>query len=133
MGEVEAFIAGIENQARRADALALTQIMRAQSGYEAHLRGNIIGFGVYHYKYESGHEGEAAVVGFSPRKTSHSIYIMPGFAKYQAELALLGQHKLGKSCLYVNKLADIDTAILGQIIKSSVKIMQDRYDCRPLP
>lgn len=128
MKNVEAFIASIENKNKQADALELLAIMRQESGYEPHLTGKIIGFGTYHYKYDSGLEGDSSLTAFSPRKQNLVIYIMPGFSKYQDLLKLLGKHKLGKSCLYINKLKDIDMKILRKIVNSSVKEMQKKYN-----
>ena len=101
------------------------------SGYLPSLQGSIIGFGRYHYQYDSGREGDCSVIGFSPRKQNIAIYIMPGFTHYQHLLARLGKHKLGKSCLYINKLADIDLAVLKEIAQLSVQEMQSKYHCQP--
>ena len=130
--DVKKFIAKIENEAQRADALALLQLMETASGYSAYLSGNIISFGEYHYQYDSGREGDACVIGFSPRKSNISIYIMPGFDDYEKELAVLGKHKTSVSCLYINKLADVDTKVLVKIIKHSVKVMQKRYKTKDI-
>ncbi len=104
--------------------------MEEESGYKAVLHGKIVGFGIYHYKYDSGREGDAIVVGFSPRSQNITIYIMPGFSDYEKELKQLGKHKTSKSCLYVNKLADIDEKVLRTVIKHSVQVMKKRYECR---
>lgn len=84
-----------------------------------------MGFGSYHYKYESGREGDMPLVGFSPRKQSMTIYIVPGFDDYGEMLAELGKHKTGKACLYVNKLADVDEAVLRSLIKRSYEHMKE--------
>ena len=89
---------------------------------------SIIGFGSYHYKYDSGREGDAFLTGFSPRAQNMTVYIMPGFSKYEATLKKLGKHKLGKSCLYIKKLEDVDLDILTDIIKDSVEVMNARYN-----
>ena len=125
--EVKQYIDSIDNEAKKQDALALLELMQKASGYQPYLSGSIIGFGEYHYKYDSGREGDACVTGFSPRKSNISIYIMPGFDDYEKELALLGKHKTSVSCLYINKLADVDAKVLLKIIKHSVKVMQKRY------
>ena len=125
--EVKQYIDSIDNEAKKQDALALLELMQKVSGYQPYLSGSIIGFGEYHYKYDSGREGDACVTGFSPRKSNISIYIMPGFDDYEKELALLGKHKTSVSCLYINKLADVDAKVLLKIIKHSVKVMQKRY------
>lgn len=119
------FIGNVENNARREDGFALLEMMQEITGEEAVLWGSsIIGFGSYHYKYASGREGDWLCVGFSPRKQSMSIYIMPGFEHYEDLLEQLGKHKLGKSCLYVNKLADVDQDVLKRLIKYSYEHMK---------
>ncbi|MFK7804507.1 MAG: DUF1801 domain-containing protein, partial [Anaerolineae bacterium] len=128
--EVEEFVAAIEKERKREDTKALIKLMEEESGFKAYMTGNIIGFGTYHYKYESGREGDAIVVGFSPRKANLTVYIMPGFANYQGLLADLGKHKLGKVCIYINKLADVDTDVLRKIVKQSVAEMAGRYEVK---
>lgn len=114
------FLQSVENKTRREDGFALLAMMEEITGEEAVLWGtSIIGFGSYHYKYESGREGDMPCVGFSPRKKSMTLYIMPGFDDYEEMLAELGKHKIGKSCLYVNKLADVDSDVLRGMIKHS--------------
>lgn len=120
----------IERETKREDCFSLVKIMEEESGYEAKLHGKIIGFGSYHYVYESGREGDSHVVAFAPRAQDITIYIMPGFADYQKELVVLGKHKVTKSCLYIKKLADIDEVTLRKIIKHSVKKMQEKYACK---
>ena len=88
---------------------------------------SIVGFGKYQYKYASGHGGEFFLTGYSPRKSNLSIYIMPGFSEYESQLKDLGKHKLGKSCLYVKSLDDVDFDLLTWIVKDSVRVMKDRY------
>jgi hypothetical protein len=107
----------------------LVSLLADVSGYRPNLQGSIIGFGKYHYKYESGREGDSMVIAFSPRKQNIAIYIMPGFSNYQSQLKKLGKHKVGKSCLYINKLADIDLEVLKEIASLSVKDMQNKYSC----
>lgn len=125
--QLKTFLNAIENETRRADAMTLLTLMEEESGYTATLRGKIIGFGLYHYQYASGREGSAIVTGFSPQKNAISIYIMPGFADYQDELAELGKHRSAKCCLYVNKLADVDTLILRKIVRRSVADISKKY------
>ena len=129
MSEVENFIANIENDAKRDDALVLLTLLTKASSYAPCLHGTIIGFGQYHYKYESGREGDASVIAFSPRKQNLVLYIMPGFSNYAALLDKLGKYKLGKSCLYINKLADIDLEVLTEIATLSVQEMKNKYPC----
>lgn len=128
--DIKDFIAKIENETKRKDSVTLLKIMEEESGFKAWLYGNIIGFGQYHYKYDSGREGDAIVTGFAPRKQNLTIYIMPGFPDYKKELDKLGKHKASKCCLYINKLADVDEKILRKIIKRSVSDMTKKYDCK---
>lgn len=120
---VEDFIASVEPPAKREDAKALDALFRKVTGEEPKMWGpTIIGYGGYHYKYESGRDGDAMRSGFSPRKAKHSLYFMGRYVdeatgeKVDALLAKLGKHKTGASCVYVNKLADIDLAVLEEII-----------------
>ena len=88
---------------------------------------SIVGFGSYHYKYESGREGDMCITGFSPRKQNLTIYILPGFKRYSELMKKLGKHKTGSSCLYINKLEDVDLKVLKQLITESVKYMKKKY------
>lgn len=125
---VAAFIAAVETDARRADAKALDKMFREITGEKPALWGpTIIGYGKYHYKYESGREGEMCRTGFSPRKSNLVVYIMPGFAAYAPILKKLGKHKTGKSCLYLNKLADVDETVLRDLIAKSWAWMNKKY------
>ncbi|MDQ5951858.1 MAG: hypothetical protein QG639_1139 [Patescibacteria group bacterium] len=122
------FLDAVEPQQRREDAFELLEIMKDISGEEPELWGpSIIGFGKYHYKYASGHEGDMCRVGFSPRKSSLVLYLMPGFDTRQSLLKKLGKHKTSVSCLYINKLADVDIAILKALIKQSLTEMNELY------
>lgn len=123
------FVAAVEHNTRRGDAEVLMQLMRRVTGCEPKMWGpSIIGFGRYHYKYDSGHEGDSMITGFSPRKANMVLYIMPGYDDLADELARLGKHKMGKSCLYVNKLADIDMAVLEEIVAGGVVKMRKNYE-----
>ncbi len=125
---VDAFIATIDHEKRRVDTETVCQLMSDLTGWQARMWGkSIIGFGAYEYKYESGHSGRWAMVGLSPRKTSLTIYIMPGFKPFPELMDKLGKYKTGKSCLYVNKLEDIDVEVLKDLIVGSVDVMKDRY------
>jgi hypothetical protein len=88
---------------------------------------SMVGFGSYHYKYDSGHEGDCFLAGFAPRSRELTLYIMPGFEHYQSLLAKLGKHRTGKSCLYIKRLADVDLRVLRELISSSVKEMKQKY------
>ncbi len=125
---VTAFLDGVEHPTRRADAARLDQIFREVTGWAPQMWGpSIVGYGSYHYKYYSGREGEMCATGFSPRKTNLSIYIMPGYADFSDQLARLGKHKIGKSCLYINKLADVDEAVLKELIRAGLDDLGQKY------
>lgn len=125
---VNAFISSIENERRRRDADVLIQLMSKLTGELPRMWGpSIVGFGSYHYKYDSGHEGDSSMVSFSPRKQNLVVYIMPGFSDCAHLLEKLGKFKTGKSCLYINKLDDVDLSILSELIDDSVTKMRLRY------
>lgn len=125
---VSDFIAQVPHPTRRADAETLCTLMSKLSGEPPQMWGSsIVGFGRYDYTYASGHSGSWARIGFSPRKTSLSVYIMPGFEDHSDLLKRLGKHRIGKSCLYINKLADVDMEILSQLISRAVAEMKARY------
>lgn len=125
---VHDFIADITDERRKTDAFKSLKLYEEITDLNAVMWGNsIIGFGKYHYKYDSGREGDFFKAGFSPRKTSMTYYIMSGFREYDALLEKLGKHKLGKSCLYVKNLEKIDTAILSKIIRKSFEEMNRKY------
>jgi len=125
---VEQFLNSLENKTRVADAKILLELMRQITAESAILWGsNIVGFGQYHYVYDSGCEGDWMKTGFSPRKANMTVYIMEGFASHSVLLEKLGKHKLGKSCLYINKLADVDLDILKLLISDSYQNMNKKY------
>ncbi len=114
------YLESVENPRRRRDGFAILQMMREITGLEPNMWGSsIIGFGEYHYKYESGREGDFFLTGFSPRKQNISLYIMSGFEEYEGLMSKLGKHRTGAACLYINKLADIDVEVLRELIKES--------------
>ena len=128
---VTAFLGAIEDKQQRADAKKISAMMRAATGSKARMWGTaIVGFGSYHYKYASGHQGDAPLVGFSPRKQNLSLYIMPGFSRFDAQLAKLGKYKTGKSCLYIKRLADVDQSVLEQLITESVRYMRKNHETK---
>lgn len=133
MDTVLEFLENVEHAQRKADAIELLSIMRKASGYEPHLAGSMVGFGSYHYKYDSGREGDSFVTGFAPRKQNLVVYVIPGYSDIQDKLDKLGKYKTGSSCLYLNKLSDVDKDVLADIVRWSVKEMQSRYECQPLP
>lgn len=123
-GDVEAFLHSVENKRRREDSFVILDLMREVTGEPGALWGtSIIGFGSYHYKYASGREGDWFVTGFSPRKQNMTLYIMPGFEQYNDLLSKLGKHKTGKSCLYINKLDDVDLDVLRELVAQSADYM----------
>ncbi|WP_298304354.1 DUF1801 domain-containing protein [uncultured Erythrobacter sp.] len=131
---VEDFIEAVEPAAKREDAKVLDALFRKVTGEEPQMWGpSIIGYGSYHYKYESGREGDMCRSGFSPRKAKHSLYLMGGYCdditakKREAFLKRLGKHKTGASCLYVNKLADIDLQVLEEMIATDWETMNRIY------
>jgi hypothetical protein len=125
---VDDFIAGLENPQRREDAKTVRAMFERLSGEPARMWGpTIIGFGSYHYKYESGHEGTMCRMGFSPRKAELVLYVLTGFAGQPELLARLGKHKTGKVCLYVKKLADVDVAVLEVIAERALAHMNEKY------
>lgn len=122
------FIESVDNEKKRADAYQLLEIFEEVTGYEAKMWGSsIIGFGSYHYKYASGHDGVAPLVGFSPRKAKISLYFAPESEEREKLLENFGKHTKGKACIYVNKLADIDIDVLKDLIIYTVKTYQNLY------
>ena len=117
---VEDFLASVENKRRREDGSAILEMMKQITGMEPEMWGpTIIGFGDYHYKYASGREGDMFLTGFSPRKQNLSLYVMDEFEGRDDLLARLGKHRTGVSCLYINKLADVDMDVLRELIQRS--------------
>lgn len=126
------FIAAVEHPTRRADAVALNAMFRDVTGWQPRMWGpSMIGYGAYHYTYDSGRSGDFLATGFSPRKSSMSIYIMPGYADFSDILARLGKHKIGKSCLYINKLADVDMNVLQELVRAGLKDLGTKWPVRP--
>lgn len=121
---VDEFVAAVPDEQRRADAQALCALMQEVTGEPPVLWGPaIIGFGQYHYRYDSGHEGDSALVGFSPRKPHLVLYLSGDFeTKHAATMARLGPHKTGKGCLYLKRLADVDQEALRELIDDSVRV-----------
>jgi len=125
---VEAFIDAVDHTRRREDAHILLDLMRRVTGEKPVMWGPaIVGFGRYRYRYASGKEYDWPIVGFSPRKQNLSIYIMLGFGECGDLLSRLGKHKTGKSCLYINKLADVDMDVLETLVRATVAEMKRRY------
>jgi hypothetical protein len=122
------FIEGVADAKKREDAYRLLDIFTETTGYPAKMWGSsIIGFGSYHYKYASGHEGDAPLVGFSPRKAKISLYLASNDPERDALLESLGKHTQGKGCVYINKVADIDVDVLRKLIRQSVEHLLKLY------
>lgn len=125
---VRDYLDAIEDDGRRKDCEALVALMQKTTGFPPVMWGSsIVGFGSYHYRYDSGHEGDACLVGFSSRKGDISVYVIAGLEGQADLLAKLGKHKAGKSCLYVKRMADIDPKVLAAMITNSVTELQRRY------
>ena len=125
---VDAFIDALDDERRRADARALAALMAEVTGEPATMWGpSIIGFGAYHYVYDTGREGDMPLVGFSPRKANLVLYIMPGFAGYDELLGRLGKLKMGKACLYLKRLSDVDAAALRELVAASAAHMKEKW------
>lgn len=122
------FIESVESEKKKADAYQLLDIFEEVTGFKAKMWGpSIIGFGSYHYKYASGHEGDAPLAGFSPRKAKISLYLAYESEEREKMLENFGKHTTGKACIYVNKLADIDIQVLKELIKYTVETYQNLY------
>ena len=127
-----AFIASVEPEKRRRDGATLLDFFHDITGYAPKMWGaSMVGYGRYHYIYESGREGDFLATGFSPRKASLSIYIMPGYQDYSEILGRLGKHKLGKSCLYINKLTDVNMDVLAELIRAGLRDLDNIWAVHP--
>ena len=121
---VQAFLDAVTDEKKRQDSLTILELITQSTGAEARMWGDsIIGFGSYHYTYASGREGDWFLTGFAPRKRNLTLYIMSGFSQYDDLLGKLGKFKTGKSCLYINKLDDIDLPTLRALVEQSVAHM----------
>lgn len=118
---VKEFLDAVADKQISKDAQAISDMMRAITKSEPKMWGtSIVGFGSYHYKYDSGHEGDTFLVGFSPRKKNITLYLMGGFHEEKDLMEKLGKHKVGKGCLYINKLEDVDVKVLKKVIEKSI-------------
>ena len=126
---VEGFLNTIKDEEIRKDCFEIVQMMKKASKEEPKMWGSsIVGFGSYHYKYESGREGDSMMIGFSPRKQNITLYISGDrFEQYQGLMKKLGKHSLGKGCLYIKKLEDVDTAVLNELVTESLKARKMRH------
>jgi hypothetical protein len=121
-GSVPAFIKKIPGADRQADAKVIIDIMQSQSGFEPKMWGTaIVGFGTHHYKYDSGREGDAPIIGFSPRKTEFVLYLPSEFDQKEELLKKFGKHKIGKACIYFKKIADIDVEVMKKMVAQALK------------
>ena len=126
------FLAAVEPDDKRADAIRLDALFREATGFEPVMWGpSIVGYGRYHYVYGSGREGDFLATGFSPRAREFSLYIMPGYADFGAILERLGKHRTGKSCLYVKRLSDIDLGVLRELVRAGLDDLARRWEIRP--
>lgn len=120
----------VDNEQKKTDSLQLIELMKEWSDSEPKMWGpSIIGFGNYHYKYVSGHEGDAPVIGFSPRKAAFSLYIYSDTEKSKLLLPNLGKFKMSKACIYIKKLSDIDVSILKELCMESIQYISEHHEC----
>lgn len=125
---VSEYMAQIEPEQRRKDCQKILDMMHDITGWEPKMWGtSIVGFGEYHYKYDSGREGDHLRIGFSSRAQNISIYIMPGYQDFDDELSRLGKHKKGKSCLYIKRMSDVDEAVLHEMFEKGLALMAEKY------
>lgn len=125
---VEDYLSAIVPEQKQEDCRAICAIMERLTGSSPKMwGGSIVGFGQYHYKYESGREGDAVRTGFAARAQNISIYIMPGYQDFDDELSRLGKHKVGKSCLYLKRLSDVDENVLEEMIAKGLKLLAQKY------
>jgi hypothetical protein len=129
--DVRHYLASVQPERRRLDALELLALFEQVTGLRPVLWGTMVGYGRYEYKYESGREGEFFMTGFAPRKANMVVYIMPGYRDLGEKLDRLGKHRIGKSCLYINKLSDIDLDLLREIVAEGVAYMKANYPTHP--
>ena len=128
---VDGFIASVPNEARRKDAKTTLALMKKVTGEAPKMWGpSIVGFGQYHYKYESGREGDTAMTGFSPRGAATVFYVVGGVPETDDLYKKLGKFRMGKSCLYINKLSDVDLRVLEKIVAKSVAYMRKTYSAK---
>jgi hypothetical protein len=128
---VTAFINAIEDPEQKKDARKVAGMMRKATGKRPKMWGpSMVGYGSYHYRYASGREGDFMITGFSPRKQALTLYIMPGYGKFDALMKNLGKFKTGKACLYIKRLSDVDEDVLQNLINNSVEYMRANYETK---
>lgn len=117
-----------DTEQKKKDSIELIRLMQEASGFEPRMWGpTIVGFGNYHYKYASGHEGDAPLLGFSPRKAAISLYVFTGLEEHKHLLEMLGKFKMGKACIYVKKLSDINLDELKKLMQASIRFLEEKY------
>ena len=127
---MEFILSTVDSEQKRKNSLTLIELLQAWSGEKPRMWGpSIIGFGNYHYKYASGHEGDAPILGFSPRKSAISLYVFSDTEKSRQLLTQLGKYKMGKACIYIKKLSDIQIPVLQQLCEESVAFISEHYEC----
>lgn len=127
--DVMAFVETVAEEQKKKDCYYLIDLMRKHSGEAPKMFGpSIVGFGKYHYKYASGHEGEAPLIGFSPRKAAISLYVFTGLSEHEHLLKDLGKFKMGKACIYAKKMEDINEAALVKLMETSIQFLSERYE-----
>ncbi|GMQ81868.1 MAG: hypothetical protein BMS9Abin05_1305 [Rhodothermia bacterium] len=126
---VDDFLSGVHDEEKRADCFAILELMKKVTGDQPRMWGaSMVGFGSYHYKYDSGREGDWFITGFAPRKKELSVYIMSGFKRCDDLMQKLGKYRTGKSCLYLKRLRDVDVGILRELVEQSVAHMRSIYE-----
>jgi uncharacterized protein DUF1801 len=126
--DVDAFIEAVPDPQRREDAKRLREMMERLSGERPYMYGpSIVGFGTYHYRYDSGREGDAPRIAFSPRGKEQVLYLSDDYTRHQALMDRLGKHKIGKSCLYIKRLSDVDQEVLEQLTAEALDHMREKY------
>ncbi|MBS4042713.1 MAG: DUF1801 domain-containing protein [Chitinophagaceae bacterium] len=120
----------VDNEQKKAESFQLINLLKKWSGFEPKMWGpTIIGFGTYHYKYASGHEGDAPILGFSPRKPAFSLYVYSATENSKELLNKLGKYKMGKACIYIKKLSDINIDVLEKLSKISIAYINEHHEC----
>jgi hypothetical protein len=121
-GNVETYLNSVQHEKRREDSFVVLELMKEVTGQVPKMwGGSIVGFGDYHYKYESGREGDWFLTGFAPRKQALTLYIMAGFEGSGELMAKLGKYTTGKSCLYIKKIEDVDQEVLRELVAKSAE------------
>jgi hypothetical protein len=122
VGVIDFINSFVDNEQKKQDSFTLIELMKKWSGFEPKMWGpTIVGFGSYHYKYASGHEGDSMIIGFSPRKNEFSLYVVAPDKDYSSLLDKLGKYKMGKACIYFKKLSDLDLSVLGAMCKETIQ------------